>query len=275
MDTFVDSSWYFARFTDPTRADEPTDRSAVDRWLPVDQYIGGIEHAILHLLYSRFFTRAMKATGHSGVERALRRPVHAGHGGARDLSRTPTAPGCCPAEVRIEARTARARALHVDDRRADRDRLDREDVEVEEEHGRSRRHHRDLRRRHRALVHALRFAARARRDLDRGGRAGRAPLRPARLAPRRRNRRAVGDGARRRRQRRRGRAGSARHPQGRAPGARRGRGRHRAACASTSRVAQHLRAGQRASGAPRRRRAGRSRRSSARRSARRSRSSCS
>jgi leucyl-tRNA synthetase len=68
MDTFVDSSWYFARFTDPWITSAPTDRKAVDRFLPVDQYIGGVEHAILHLLYSRFFTRAMKATGHAGLD---------------------------------------------------------------------------------------------------------------------------------------------------------------------------------------------------------------
>ena len=67
MDTFVDSSWYFARFTAP-RAASPTEPATADRWLPVDQYIGGVEHAILHLLYSRFFTRAMKATGHVGME---------------------------------------------------------------------------------------------------------------------------------------------------------------------------------------------------------------
>lgn len=62
-DTFVDSSWYFARFCSPS-ATMPVTRDAVDAWLPVDQYIGGIEHAILHLLYSRFFTRGMRDTGH-------------------------------------------------------------------------------------------------------------------------------------------------------------------------------------------------------------------
>ena len=67
-DTFVDSSWYFARYCCASATDQPLVRAAVDHWMPVDQYIGGIEHAILHLLYSRFFTRGMKDTGHIGIE---------------------------------------------------------------------------------------------------------------------------------------------------------------------------------------------------------------
>jgi leucyl-tRNA synthetase len=71
MDTFVDSSWYFARFCSP-QSGEPTDTNAVGYWLPVDQYIGGVEHAILHLLYARFFTRAMHKTGHVAADEPFR-----------------------------------------------------------------------------------------------------------------------------------------------------------------------------------------------------------
>ena len=67
FDTFVDSSWYFARFTD-SEADDPVNRAAADYWMPIDQYIGGVEHAILHLLYARFFTRAMHKSGHLSVD---------------------------------------------------------------------------------------------------------------------------------------------------------------------------------------------------------------
>ena len=101
MDTFVDSSWYFERFTDPWIKTAPTDRPMVDTWMPVDQYIGGIEHAILHLLYSRFFTRAMKKTGHVGVDEPFAGLFTQGMV-VHETYRTMDGEWASPAEIKIE-----------------------------------------------------------------------------------------------------------------------------------------------------------------------------
>ncbi|OCJ09621.1 leucine--tRNA ligase [Rhizobium sp. AC27/96] len=111
MDTFVDSSWYFVRFTAPWE-NQPTDQAAANRWLPVDQYIGGIEHAILHLLYSRFFTRAMRETGHLEVKEPFKglftqgMVVHETYSRGSGLTRE----WVSPADIRIEEVEGQRRA---------------------------------------------------------------------------------------------------------------------------------------------------------------------
>jgi leucyl-tRNA synthetase len=111
MDTFVDSSWYFARFTAPWE-NEPTDPKIANHWLPVDQYIGGIEHAILHLLYSRFFTRAMKVAGHLDISEPFKglftqgMVVHETYKGKDGW--------VMPAEVKVEESDGKRRAILIE-----------------------------------------------------------------------------------------------------------------------------------------------------------------
>jgi leucyl-tRNA synthetase len=112
MDTFVDSSWYFVRFTDPNAA-APTDPKTADHWLAVDQYIGGIEHAILHLLYSRFFTRAMRKCGYLDVDEPFAGLFTQGmvvHETYRDGS----GQWLAPSEIRVEGDGDKRRAFLVD-----------------------------------------------------------------------------------------------------------------------------------------------------------------
>jgi len=78
MDTFVDSSWYFLRYTDPHNTHAPFDRAVADAWMPIDQYIGGIDHAKGHLLYSRFFCKALNDWGLLGVREPFQRLFHQG-----------------------------------------------------------------------------------------------------------------------------------------------------------------------------------------------------
>ncbi|MBI2763343.1 MAG: leucine--tRNA ligase [Chloroflexi bacterium] len=78
MDTFIDSSWYWFRYLSPEKAGGPIDRALVDRWTPVDQYTGGAEHAVMHLLYSRFFTKAMRDIGLVHEDEPFRRLFNQG-----------------------------------------------------------------------------------------------------------------------------------------------------------------------------------------------------
>ena len=111
MDTFVDSSWYYTRFTAPHAA-TPTVPAIANRWLPVDQYIGGVEHAILHLLYSRYFTRAMKATGHVGLDEPFKGLFTQGMV-THETYKSPTGDWVAPVDVAVETVGEGRRARHL------------------------------------------------------------------------------------------------------------------------------------------------------------------
>ena len=116
MDTFVDSSWYFARFTAP-QSETPTQPERANHWLPVDQYIGGIEHAILHLLYSRFFARAMTKTGHLNIKEPFKGLFNQGmvlHETYQDEKGNWLA----PAELRFDSKGASGAGMGAGERRA-------------------------------------------------------------------------------------------------------------------------------------------------------------
>jgi len=113
MDTFVDSSWYFVRFTDPHNASEPDNPRMADHWLAVDQYIGGIEHAILHLLYSRFFTRAMRKCGYLDVDEPFAGLFTQGMV-VHETYRAKDGQWLAPSEVRVEAEGDARRAFAMD-----------------------------------------------------------------------------------------------------------------------------------------------------------------
>ena len=108
MDTFVDSSWYQFRYTAPN-ADTPTDKKALKYWAPVDQYIGGKEHAVLHLLYARFFTRGMKATRHAQIDEPFASVFTQGIV-IHETYRSEHGDWLMPSEVRIEGEGAERKA---------------------------------------------------------------------------------------------------------------------------------------------------------------------
>jgi leucyl-tRNA synthetase len=111
MDTFVDSSWYQFRFTAP-KAKTPTDKKAVQYWTPVDQYIGGKEHAVLHLLYARFFTRGMKATKHVTIDEPFASVFTQGIV-VHETYRRENGDWLMPSEVKIEGEGAERKATSL------------------------------------------------------------------------------------------------------------------------------------------------------------------
>ncbi len=193
MDTFVNSSWYFARFTDPWITTAPTERKIVDEWLPVDQYIGGIEHAILHLLYSRFFTRAMHKTGHAGIDEPFAGLFTQGMV-VHETYRAKNGDWIEPANVKIEgvgdarhaviAKTGEPVEIGSIEKmsKSKRNTVDPDDIIAAYGADTAR------------WFMLSEFPARSRRDLDRGRRAGCVAVRSAPVAAGRRDRRRRGPG---------------------------------------------------------------------------------
>ena len=176
LDTFVDSSWYFIRFASQPE-DKPFDRAEAEKWLPVAQYIGGVEHAILHLLYARFWTRALQHLGKLGMAEPFKGLFTQGMV-THETYRAGDGSWLSPDEVTQGRRRLgpyRKRASgHAGPRR--------EDVQVEAQHGRSRADPREIWRRRGALVHAVGQPARARPRMVGSGNRGRGALRPAGVA---------------------------------------------------------------------------------------------
>ena len=159
------SSWYFDRFTSPQLETAPFDREEDHYWMPVDQYIGGIEHAILHLLYSRFWTRAMREVQMTSRDEPFDGLFTQGMV-CHETYRAADGTWLTPEEIERVGRQGRARLRQEPGR----GRPLGEDVQVEEERRRPGPDHPRLRRRHRALVHAVGQPARARSRMDRGRR---------------------------------------------------------------------------------------------------------
>ena len=114
MDTFVDSSWYFLRYCDPHNDQAPFDRRIVDYWMPVDQYIGGIDHARGHLLYSRFFMKVLNEQGLVGVREPFQRLFHQGWvlQGGKKMSKRSKGNVTGPERARGHVRRGRGAAVH-------------------------------------------------------------------------------------------------------------------------------------------------------------------
>ena len=171
------SSWYFIRFASQP-ADKPFDRAEAEKWLPVAQYIGGVEHAILHLLYARFWTRALQHLGQISASPSRSRACS-----RKAWSRTrPIAPATAAGSAPTRSRKNGDDWVHIESGHPVDPGPRREDVQVEAQHGRSRADPRQIWRRRGALVHAVRQPARARPRMVRRRDRGRGALRPAGVA---------------------------------------------------------------------------------------------